>query len=283
MTDTLEDELRAALIDRAASLSPRVLDGLARTDFWARSRRGPAFRLPFWSAVGTAIAAVAAGIIAAVVLLSSGAPAAWAGWTPTPTTPTAAAATSAAAACKAMNLPRTMTETMAGTPVLTDQRGPYTAAIYESNGNVSDCISNGTRGKGTYADFSALLKLRAVPGPDQLGAEVSTGGGGSAPSHLEGLAGSDITTVTFIFTGGAAVDATVQNGWYFAWWPKAGLPTTVKVTTATGKTIISPMAGRNCKPGSSTCAFAGNRPGGFASNESRTQPGKSQSITTTTP
>ena len=49
-----------------------------------------------------------------------------------------------------------------------------------------------------------------------------------------GMAGSDVSAVTFDFAGGLTVDATVQNGWYFAWWPTLDDPASVQITTTSG-------------------------------------------------
>jgi hypothetical protein len=76
-------------------------------------------------------------------------------------------------------------------------------------------------------------------------------------THLVGLAGSDIADATFVFANGKTVTATVQNGWYFAWWPNIDQPTSVQVTTRDGKTITSQM---HCKPGTNSCMLAGINP-----------------------
>ena len=65
-----------------------------------------------------------------------------------------------------------------------------------------------------------------------------------------GRVGSDVTDVTLTFPGGAIVQATVQNGWYAAWWPTgdvAGIapgdyPHTYTITTPAGPTILNPSA-----------------------------------------
>jgi hypothetical protein len=132
-----------------------------------------------------------------------------------------------------------------------------------------------------------VLKFYAAPGPDQLG--LPAGGGGSAkgfghPSpgqlkaslknlpnsvayrdsvlrrgvetQLAGRAGRDVSAVQFVFADGSKVDATIQNGWYFAWWPALDYPSSVQVT-AGSKTRTSPMPSAKCQSGSDRCAFAG--------------------------
>jgi hypothetical protein len=132
-----------------------------------------------------------------------------------------------------------------------------------------------------------VLTSYAVPGADQLG--LPAGGGSSAEgfgqpmgeqlketlqslggasaeqemllkrglqNHLAGLAGKDVTAVSFVFAGGTAVDATVQNGWYFAWWPGLSDPTSVQIQTTSG-TNSSPMPSEQCQGGSSCSVFTG--------------------------
>ena len=72
---------------------------------------------------------------------------------------------------------------------------------------------------------------------------------------MQGLAGDDVSAVEFQFADGSTVDATVQNGWYFAWWPGHAWPTSVKVT-ANAATTTSPMSLSACQRGPSRCVFA---------------------------
>ncbi len=220
--------------------------------------------LPLWPAVGGISAALAAGVVAAVVLLSSSAPAAYAGWTPVPTTPSPAALASATAACnwerRGLSGP-----VMHGRPVLSDARGRYTAALYVFGDRVFECISDGIRDHTGSGMNNMTLRFYAAPRPDQLG--LPAGGGGSAPgfspadqeTHLEGRAGSDIATVTFTFADRTTVHATVQNGWYFAWWPRNDYPTSVHIRTTAGATITSPMPASKCRAHAKSCVFAGFR------------------------
>lgn len=86
-------------------------------------------------------------------------------------------------------------------------------------------------------------------------------------SNIVGRAGNTIATATFAFANGKTVTATVQNGWYFAWWPNIEQPTSVRVTTRDGKAITSQL---DCKSGVNSCVFAGINPHALPPQGSKT-------------
>jgi hypothetical protein len=269
MSHPLESELRAAFAARLETVSPEREARLCALDYRSRARR----HRRVWAAMGTGGTVLTGGVVvAAILMLSSGASVAQ-GWTPIPTAPSAAAVAAATAACNwvnALNAPNGP-PALTGTPVLTDGRGSYTAAIYV-NGHVAYiCISNGQHTGTGLTSNGRLLSFEAAPGPDQLG--DPSGGGGSAPGFpasdgptssnqeedVQGLAGSDVSAVSFAFADGSTVEATVQNGWYFAWWPGNSWPTTVQVTTGSG-THTSPMSAAACGSQATGCVFAEPKP-----------------------
>jgi hypothetical protein len=269
MNDLLESELRAAFAARLESVSPEREARLCALDYRSRARR----HRRVWVAMGTGGTALTGVVVAAILMLSSGASVAQ-GWTPIPTAPSAAAVAAATAACNwvnALNDPNGP-PALTGTPALTDGRGSYTAAIYVNGDVTHTCISNGHHtATGITTDDGVTLRLHAAPGPDQLGDPSGGGGrapgfpasGGSTTSNQEedvhGLAGSDVSAVTFAFADGSTVQATVQNGWYFAWWPGNSWPTTVHVTTGSG-THTSPMSAAACRSQATGCVFAEPKP-----------------------
>lgn len=269
MNDLVESDLRAAFTARFESVAPERELRLRTFDYRSRTTR----RRRIWTAMGTGGTALTGGVLAAILTLSSGASIAQ-GWTAVPTAPSAAAVAAATAACNwahDQNGPPLLT----GTPVLTDGRGSYTAAIYVAGEVEHVCISNGQHtatGLGMHNLHPAYLgsSLAPAPGPDQLG--LPAGFGGSAPGfpgssnstsigqrNVSGLAGSDVSAVTFDFADGSTVDATVQNGWYFAWWPGDSWPTSVQVTTSSA-TLSSPMSVAACLSEATGCVFAGPNP-----------------------
>jgi hypothetical protein len=262
MKDLLESDLRAAFTARFETVAPDRELRLRTFDYRSRTTR----RRRLWAATGTCGTALAGGVAAAILALSSGASVAE-GWTAVPSAPSAAAVAAATAACNwvhNMNGPPILT----GEPVLTDGRGSYTAAIYVDGHVAHICISNGQHTATGLAMTDMPLFFDAAPGADQLGNPDGFGGGaagfpGSTNStgsrgeeNVQGLAGSDVSAVTFEFATRPAVEATVQNGWYFAWWPGDSWPTSVRVTTSSA-TLTSPMAVAACLSEASGCVFAG--------------------------
>jgi hypothetical protein len=155
-----------------------------------------------------------------------------------------------------------------GQAVLSETSGRYTATVYHpTDSQVFVCITypgGGTGGQMSNFGQHGIPK----PGPDQI--TDLDGGAGAAPgfpgSHLNqlpqqyrdlssatkqrfrrllargvesdevGMAGNNVAAVTLDLNGGLTVEATVHNGWYFAWWPTLDHPTAVQITTSTGQT-----------------------------------------------
>jgi hypothetical protein len=263
MSQLTESELLEAFAARLKTLSPEREERLLAFDYHpSRARR----RGRAWAAIGTGGTALVGGIAAAILMLSSGASVAE-GWTAVPSPPTAGAVAAATTSCNwlhDLNGPPILT----GTPILTDGRGSYTAAIYVKGHTAHICISDGQHTATSLEMNNMSLHFDAKPGPDQLG--DPSGSGGSAPGFpgstgsttsnqyedVKGLAGRDVSAVTFEFAHGSSVKATVQNGWYFAWWPGDRWPSSVRVGTNTG-TRTSPMSVATCMSKSTGCVFAG--------------------------
>ena len=222
MSAPLEQSLRDALSHRAAQLSPDSIARLRAIDYHPRQRR--LRKLPTIGAVG---AAGTAAVIAVVVSLSSGAAPAFAGWQATPTTPTPGQLAQAAAAC-GQGL---------GSPVLTDARGPYTASIY-SESNTSDlCLT------GNSVSMSAS-STTAGPVSVAAGEIQFLGGGtrdatGNALTLADGRTGAGVTAVTIELSDGSTVQATVEGGWYLAWWPGGLTATNAQITTASATSTVA--------------------------------------------
>jgi hypothetical protein len=289
------------------------------------AQRPHASRRPrLWATLGASGAALTGGIVAAVLLLSAGTPAAYAGWSRVPTTPRPSVLETAVHRCYKVGSDNAQLALPApgGTmqPVLAEARGASAAAIYVVDSQVYMCL---TVNESAFTSVDSYLmgpSLRTAPGPDQLSIPygVSGGSGRSGPTHPHplspaqlrklrrqqlaarrsgspfgsgdnfalGQAGSDVSAVTFAFANTKTVVASIEHGWYFAWWPWMTEPTSVTVTTSTG-TTTSPMGNSPhdgfglrpypaCQPGSSSCVFATSRPAAPAKTTTSTG-------TTTTP
>ena len=234
-----------------------------------------------WAAIGAGGLALIAGIVTAVVLLSSSAPVAYAGWTPTPTPATLGGRDPSVQSPAAPQRLATIAW-QAGA----DRRAwqVHRRDVRVRHLRHASACQTATAGQGSEGD-ALVLGFYAAPGPDQLG--LPSGGSGalngfSAPNtnqplpepfqrilhaiqnptlrarhaavfrqlladgvetNVYGRAGSDIAAVTFAFSDGITVDATVQNGWYFAWWPGVDQPASVQVITKSGQHINSQMPG----------------------------------------
>lgn len=265
MSQTIEQNLRAALLELAESRSTDADARLRAIDYRPRTARP--LRWPLAGLAGAALAVAAT----AAVLLSSSAPEAFAGWSAVPAPPTSRALYAATVTCNALH---PTSGRLTGTPVLAEARGKYTAAVYLNRSERSDsvCISNGMLGEASVSGGDAILGTDSAPSADQLGMpadSISTAIGfpGSAAHYrgqaeawwsamnraagiagiaglgserdvsaqaLVGRAGSDVRAVVFAFDRGVTVEATVEHGWYFAWWPGIALPNSVQVTLASG-------------------------------------------------
>jgi len=208
------------------------------------------------------------------MLLSSGTAVALAGPAAAPTAPTPTALAAATTACNQA----TRSKVSTGKRVLSTALGSYSAQIYVTGRHANLCIygTQGVLGPVTSTTVDHVTFHRR-PGPDQLTVQQLSPAG-SAPGfpgnrpgqegmdqYVFGLVGNAVSAVTFKFAKGTTVDATVNDGWYFAWWPANGSPllrpgpTSVRLTTATG-TITSPLFGEGaCQPGSRGCVWA-NQP-----------------------
>ncbi len=219
MTDLLEHDLREALIDRAALITSEASTRLRAVDYHPRSRRLPS--MPALGALGLSAAAAATG---AAILLGSSATPAFAGWTASPTAPLRGQLAAAEKHCTAG----------AGTPLLSDTRGPYTASIYadgttclQGNGIM---INSSSAGSGTSKVSAGAIELRGAGESDSTG---------HALTMVDGPIGAGVTGVTISRSDGSSVRATVKNGWYLAWWPGTMRAVTADVASTGGTSTQS--------------------------------------------
>jgi hypothetical protein len=221
-------------------------------------------RLLGWPTLAASSSAVAAALVGLVLLLSSGAPDAFAGWTGTPSAPTQSALTEARAACG--RVPR-------ADLTATESRGPFTAIVYLRGGTPWQCVTRGNRvllhvstpyppnvviapaagkvsvpivsqrviGAGASQTLQALQRrettlYRAAQGeqPGHRAARAKARSvraamtklilGAQSLTAVTGSVGPGVSAVTFVLRDGTRVKATVGHGWYIAWWPGVRRP-----------------------------------------------------------
>lgn len=221
MSDLLEDDLREALADRAARITPDASARLRAVDYRPRSHRLGSRRAV--SALGAVGLSGAAAVTGAVILLGSNATPAFAGWTASPTAPLPGQLAAAQQHCGADSR----------TPVLTDTRGPYTASIYADG---STCLE----GNGEISSGGGDGSTSSVPaGSVELNGEGESDSDGHALTMVDGRIGPGVTGVRITRSDGSSVQATVKNGWYLAWWPGSEHAVTARVASANGTSTQS--------------------------------------------
>jgi hypothetical protein len=214
MSDLLEHDLREALAARAKLIPREASARLRAVEYHPRSRSLPS--RPALGALGLSGAVAAA--CAAILLGSSAAPA-FAGWTASPTAPLPGQLAGAEQRCG----------TGAGTPVLTDTRGPYTASIYAGG---STCV--GGNGITISSSNGGGGKSSVPAGAIELNGAGESDSDGHALTMVDGPIGAGVTGVTVTRSDGSSVQATVKNGWYLAWWPGTKRAVTARVASASG-------------------------------------------------
>jgi hypothetical protein len=281
MTTELENEVRHAMAAQAGALPSGLAARVRAVDYRPRRRRAPA-------AAGVLVGAATAGTVVAVVV-TGGAPAAYAGWSPTPTS-AAAPSPEAAGSCQDQ-----LSNTHAGPQggelgsgawqnVATDVRGPFTVALFQDDGAYAACFTSPSftevnqisSGGGTGASSgSGSVSLHAQNGSSLGGAGQGPNSGAASTSlsgtssgdvqdlvqtHLststdgaytlvDGRTASGVTGVTLVRDDGQDVVATVADGWIVAWWPGTADATSVQVATASGATSESLVGLQKEAPG----------------------------------
>jgi hypothetical protein len=209
MVDQLESELRAALRERASEVPSHSVARVTGGDY-RPGTRGSRRPMALAAIVG---AGGAAGIVAAVALLGAGISNAFAGWTAEPTPISPAQHRTATAHCRAQS-------PIGGLPlVLSDGRGPFVFEIFANRLQSVACISGPSFTSASGSVLSVALSVAA--GKVSLTTTHQTVRNGQHYSLADGHAGSGVTGVKLELDDRTAVVATVENGWFAAWWPGA--------------------------------------------------------------
>lgn len=190
---------------------------------------------------------VAAGVVAlAVDLIGSGSPSALAAWTTTTTTPPASQLRAAQSACERFYgrgnrlLPDGISKQLPDSlPPLAmiDSRGPFEMLVYAGTTGEAVCLWDSSGAIGVSAGISGGNGGTLPPTSDQSIGVPRVGFDRlprSALTYAYGHAGTSVSGVTLNLVNGVRVQATVENGFYAAWWPSSTDVTAAKVTTSKG-------------------------------------------------
>jgi hypothetical protein len=295
MSDLIETELKEAFADRVDTVAPRIVDRLSGIDFAERRAR------PWFLAkISAAGAAVVAGATVAILAFGSGAPAAFAGWTASPARATASSVSVARRACGVAAGARVLAAESRGPFVsivfLKDQdpwqcitHGSFavmkTTTQYPARLYARLPADKITTPSLAFEAYTAAAKRRVADltrtedrlfrkheaGPktykiDNAIYAIKTGPDGMI--SVTGTAGRGVREVRFTLASGAVINASVEDGWYEAWWPGAAKPgasraSTVSLSTSDGRRstkvvyeLVPNFGSKRCERGSACSVFA---------------------------
>ena len=231
----------------------------------------------------TAVGAAAAGT--ALVVALGGATPAYVGWSAAPTAASSSPSPQADQSCLGA---LSSDEPVGGKlgsgpwqPLLTDVRGPFTVALYQSDSAYMGCFTSSSFTQVTQVSSdgdtsNGVLKVSGSSSgsgsPSQGLSTVTVGGTTSGDlqnvvqSHLstadgpytlvDGRVASGVTGVTLVLDNGQDVVATVADGWLLAWWPSDAAATSSQVTNGSGTTseiLVSSTKGPPTPPAPGSC------------------------------
>lgn len=250
-----------------------------RDGHWTVNRFPAALHRRAWKVVRCAGGIVAAGLVTVLLLLSSGPTPAYAGWTAIPAAASPTAVSTALKTCGAMSFGRNSGRSLPA-PVLSEARGRYVAVVSVRHGQAAACVTDGPD-NASQSGFLAFPAAPAgqIAKPAMYGSNAP-GFPGSRPQHLSALekhmiaelcavgpdpnscvtrnrrrarlyqghvtvafgrAGAGVTQVVFALPHRPTVTATVEHGWYFAWWPWTVWPSSARVKSDIG-TFSTPVS-----------------------------------------
>ncbi|SDS05183.1 hypothetical protein SAMN04489860_0682 [Paraoerskovia marina] len=183
------------------------------------------------AAVAAAGAAAVALVFVGVAVLGPSGTVAYATWEATPSAATASALATAETQCAPA-------AAEGGTERVLEQRGSYVLAVYADDGRIAQCL---TGSDVPTAGTSTTGALPAPAGPDDVevydaGAQAWGAGDGEVVSVV-GAVGDAVTEVSVENEAGLVVEATVQDGWFTAWWP--GTSPADSITVVTDSTVVT--------------------------------------------
>jgi hypothetical protein len=277
MSENLESKVRDALIFRAESIPPQVIERLVATDYRPRATT---HRIRFGigmasAALITAVATFAAGVF------EPGVSSAFASWTAQPTRAHAHQVALAEAACTeaVASLARQSVTRSATAPfveggadwksAVVDVRGAFTLVAFTASDrgaeDVATCLTGGSTWRTgpqltlTSSKGNTIIQVGGVG--HVVGSRVSARGSSFASSARAtigsvggptvdwvsssndevavGEVGAGVTSVSLTLSNDTVVATTVSNGYYAAWWPGYSPVRSTSFTTAEGTSTVT--------------------------------------------
>ncbi len=210
----------AAVFERIVA-EPRSPQGRLRWPQAAGGRVGGRGMRARLAVGGAGISAMVAAIIVAVISGSAAGPA-FAGWSARPTPALPGQINDATGRCGLTF------------PALVEVRGPYTAAVFASRSGGSVCV------EGPSVSFVGSIGGAQAPDntipPNEIQTAVVSGsdGEGHAFVLLAGRVGSAVRSIVVHRSNHIDVIASIEHGWYLAWWPARVHATYATVSTSSG-------------------------------------------------
>jgi hypothetical protein len=219
----IEDDLRTIMHRRAAEVPDDAVGRVVAVRYEPRTARR--LRRPALTALsGGAVLAGAAGVAIGVL---GGASPAFAGWSPTPTAPSPGQLAKAIGSCRSR-------APFGGLPLrLTDTRGPFTFMVYATDQTSDICITGPSFT--SVSGWESSRPQTVPPGHVDLSTDHTTDRGGAVYSFADGRVADDVSAATLALDDGSHVQATVQNGWFVAWWPSSHQVLSAALTTPGGR------------------------------------------------
>lgn len=117
--------------------------------------------------------------------------------------------------------------------LLEERRGDFTSMIASYGDQTAFCIVNGD-GKGLL-DSMTSLPMDVTRRPTSGLTQAVSGGRLDGPAderqqYATGRAARDVRSVSFTLDDGRVVDASLEDGWFAAWWPGAATSAAAEIT-----------------------------------------------------
>ena len=118
--------------------------------------------------------------------------------------------------------------------VLTDSRGPFEMLVFSGPTGDGMCLWDSSKVLALTGSNGESLPATSDDAIGVPGVGFDRVGGSSVLTYADGHAGAHVTGVTLDLANGVRVEATVQNGFYAAWWPSQSDVTAAEVTSSEG-------------------------------------------------